>query len=161
MAFSKKGTRHIEVNNTKFVYKISKLKGESDWRDEENELNETFLKYARHYGLGMVKDVTINIAVQANSNPISKMFIKCHTLLVDGFMGPEQIIQIKPSLVSSLIQKGLMDGWNPEKKGDHRIEIIQQMTKEKTPVILQLPHMNEDICDYSNLERPTEITITD
>ena len=161
MAFPKKGSRHIEVDGISFIYKISKIKPKSDWRQEDNELDENFMKYAQYYGLGSVRDATINIAIQSMDDSISIMFIKCHTLLVDGFLGPEQIIQIKPNQVSQLIRKGLNDGWNPNKKGDYRLEVVQKCTNEKKPVILQLPGMNENISDYENLERLIEININD
>lgn len=157
MAFSKKGSRNIEIEGIRFLYKISKVKPKSDWRSEDNELDKTFMKYAKHYGLGDVKDATINIVIQSASNPSSSMFIKCHTLLVDGFMGQEQIIQIKPNQISQLIKKGLQNGWNPNKKGDYRLELVQKWTHEKKPVLLQLPNMNHDIKDYENLEQPIEI----
>jgi hypothetical protein len=159
MAFSSKGIRLIVVNGFRFNYKISKLKKKSKWRKEVNELDETFMKYASHYGLGMVKDATINISVQLTSDPVSNMFVKCHTVLVDGFLGPEQIIEITPKLISNLIKRGLEDGWSPEKKGDYRMELAQKMMNGRKPVILQLPNMNEHISDYENLERPIEIII--
>lgn len=161
MAFPKKGTRKIEVEGNQFFYKISKLKKKSDWRLQENELDEKFMKYASHYGLGMVKDATINIAVQLASNPISNMYIKFHTVIVDGFMGAEQIIEIKPNMISRLIQKGMNDGWDPERQGDFRMELAQKWADQKAPVILQLPNMNEDVGDCENLEEPIEIKINE
>lgn len=91
MAIAKKGTRNIEVNGIQFLYKVSKIKKKSDWRQQENELDKSFIKYAQHFGLGMVKDATVNIVVQLAHNPVSSIYVKCHTLVVDGFMGPEQI----------------------------------------------------------------------
>ncbi|WP_044208691.1 hypothetical protein [Flammeovirga sp. OC4] len=128
MAFPKKGSRNIEVDGIRFQYKISKLKPISDWRQEGNELNDNFKKYAQQYGLGSVRDATINVVIQSMDNSVSSMFIKCHTLLIDGFLGPEQVIQIKPNQVSQLIRKGLNDGWNPNKKGDYRLELAQKWT---------------------------------
>ena len=159
MAFPKKGTRKIEVEGYKFCYKVSKLKKKSDWRIPEKELDDKFSKYASYYGLGMVKDANINVAIQLISNPLSSMYIKCHTIIVDGFMGAEQIIQIKPNLISFLIQREINNGWNPETKGDLRIELAQKWIDKKTPVILQLPNMNNDIINYDNLERPIEIKL--
>jgi len=157
MAFSKKGSRNIEVNGIKFLYKISKIKPKSDWRIENNELEKTFMSYAKNYGLGNVRDSTLNIVVQSDENSFSSMFIKCHTLLVDGFLGPEQIIQITPKHISQLIIKALNNGWNPNQKGDYRLELVQKYTDKKKPVILQLPNMNQKLENYENLEYPTEI----
>jgi len=161
MAFPKKGTRKIEVENNLFIYKISKLKKKSDWRTQENELDDKFIQYANFYGLGSVKDATINIAIQLASNPISNMYIKCYTVIVDGFMGPEQIIEIKPNMISQLIKKGMNNGWNPEKEGDFRMELAQKWTNKKTPVILQLPNTNQIVKDYENVEKPIEIEINE
>lgn len=159
MAISKKGSRKINVNGVEYLYKVSKIKKKSEWRKQEDELNDTFTKYANHYGLGKVKDITINIVIQLESNPVSNFFVKINSILVDGFMGSEQITQITPKFVSQLISKGLNDGWKPSLKGDYRISILETKTKEKEPVILQIPNMNEGIENYQNLERPFEIKI--
>ena len=71
MAISKKGSRKITVADVNYLYKVSKLKKKSDWREQQNELDETFMKYASYYGLGKVKDATINVVVQAEERPLS------------------------------------------------------------------------------------------
>ncbi|MEM6800489.1 MAG: hypothetical protein AAF696_03740, partial [Bacteroidota bacterium] len=159
MAISKKGARKIHVNGVDYLYKVSKVKKKSVWREQNDELNDTFMKYASYFGLGEVRDITINIVVQLSDRPVSTYFIKIHTLLVSGFMGPEQITQIKPKFVRELIFKGLKDGWNPAKEGDARLTILESQTKEHQPLILQLPDMNEGVEDYQNLERPIEIKL--
>jgi len=159
MAISKKGARTINVNGVEYLYKVSKIKKKSEWREQEEELNDTFTKYANHFGLGKVKDITINIAIQLKENPSSSFFIKINTILVDGFLGAEQITQIKPKFISELISKGLNDGWKPSLKGDYRINILETKTKEKEPMILQIPNMNEEIENYQNLEKPIVIKI--
>ena len=115
------------------------------------------MKYASYYGLGNVQDATINVVIELAITPVSKLLVKIHFLIVDGFMGPEQIISIKPKLVTQLIKKGLIEGWNPGYKGDHQIELIQQKSEQEKPVILQLPNMNEEATTYENLEKPMEI----
>lgn len=159
MAISKKGTRNITVNGTAYVYKISKIKKKSDWREQQNELNETFMQYASHYGLGKVKDITINIVVQLKDNPVSNLFVKINTVLVAGFLGPEQISQITPRMVADLITKAINDGWEPSNKGDFRINLLETDTKDREPVILQIPNMNEGVENYQNLEKPVEIKL--
>lgn len=159
MAISKKGSRKINVNGVEYLYKVSKIKKKSDWREQGNELNDTFTKYANHYGLGKVKDITINIVIQLKNNPVSNFYIKINSILIDGFIGAEQITKITPKFVSELIQKGLIDGWNPSSKGDYRVNILENNTKEKEPMILQIPNMNEGIENYQNLEKPIEIKI--
>lgn len=159
MAISKKGSRKITVTDVNYLYKVSKLKKKSDWREQQNELDDTFMKYASYYGLGKVKDATINVVVQAEESPTSHLFIKFHTLQVAGFMGAEQILEIKPAMVAQLIQKALKEGWKAEQKGDYRITLAQKWQENKKPVILQLPQMNEDAGNYENLERPIEIDL--
>ena len=44
--------------------------------------------------MGKVKDVTINVVIQYKEEPASSMFIKCHIIVVDGFMGIEQITDL-------------------------------------------------------------------
>ncbi|MEM8886758.1 MAG: hypothetical protein AAGD28_02150 [Bacteroidota bacterium] len=161
MAISKKGSRKITVADIDYLFKVSKLKKKSDWREQQNELDETFMKYASYYGLGRVKDATINLVVQSTENPISHLFVKFHTLQVAGFMGSEQILEIKPAMVAKLIQKALNEGWKPNEKGDHRITLAQKWQENKSPVILQLPGMNEDADDYPNLDKPKEIDLGD
>lgn len=159
MAISKKGSRSINVNGVEYLYKVSKIKKKSEWREQDNELNDTFIKYASHYGLGKVKDITINVVIQLKDNPVSNFFIKVNSILVDGFMGAEQITQIKPKLIADLITRGLKNGWKPSLKGDYRINILETQTKDKEPIILQIPNMNEGIKNYQNLEKPIEIKI--
>ncbi|MEL6557347.1 MAG: hypothetical protein AAFQ94_04135 [Bacteroidota bacterium] len=157
MSLSNKGSRNIEVDGIQYIFKVSKVKRKSDWRTQSNELDETFMKYASYYGLGNVKDATINVVIELASTPVSKLFVKIHTLIVDGFMGPPQIISITPKLVAHLLRKGLKEGWKPDHKGDHQIELIQQKLDQKKPLILQLPNMNEEATSYENLEKPMEI----
>jgi len=156
MAFPKKGKRKIEIEGVQYLFKISKIKQKSNWRIQENELDNTFMKYASYYGLGKVKDATINIAVQLAFNPVSNLYVKCYTLIVDGFMGPEQIIEITPSMVLKLVNKSIKDGWKPNQKGDFRMEIAQKWTKSKKPTILQLPDMNAEIENYENKDKSIE-----
>lgn len=159
MAISKKESRKITVNGVEYLYKVSKIKKKSEWRKQENELNEIFMKQASYYGLGKVRDVTLNVIIQLKENPVSNFYIKIKTILVDGFMGAEQITQIKPKFISELVEKGLDDGWNPSIKGDYRIEMLETETKDKSPIVLQLPNMNEDIGEYANIEKPREIQL--
>lgn len=159
MAIPRKGTRKIVVENTSYVFKVSKPRKKSDWRVQKNELDKTFMNYARHYGLGNVKDVTFGIVIQLLDNPVSSIFIKYHSILVDGFLGSEQLTQIQPNFISYIITKAINDGWNPSKKGNFRLNIAEQNTNEKKHVILLLPNMNEGPENYENLDKPVEIVL--
>lgn len=157
MAFSKKGLRKIHIDNIAYCYKIGKLKAKSDWREETNELDQTFMHYAAYYGLGQVKDATITIILYPEAYPTSRLFITVHTLLVDGFLGPEQIIQISPSLIAVFIKNAHKKGWKSDKKSDFRIDFAQKLSTNAKPTLLLLPNMDLDKGTYSNLERPIEI----
>ena len=53
------------------------------------------------------------------------------------------------------------DGWQPNEKGDYRLNLIEKQTKDKEPMILQLPNiMNEGIEDYENIDRAIEVEIS-
>lgn len=159
MALSKKGIRKITIDGKTYQYKISKIKKVSEWKEEDGQLNETFMEYAKYYGLGSVADAVINIIIQSTGFQISRIIVKIHTLLIDGFMGPEQITQVTPRLISHLIKIALEDNWNPQEKPDYRMELAEQNTKDKQPVILQLPKFNEDVKDYQSLNPPVEINL--
>jgi hypothetical protein len=138
MAVSKKGARKIRIGQVDYLYKVSKIKGKSDWREQRNELDDTFMKYAACYGLGQVQDSTIDIVIQLYDNPISSMFIRIHTILVDGFLGPEQIIKIKPNFIAQLITTTLDGKWNPYEKGDYRLTIAEKQSKEEKPIEIKI-----------------------
>lgn len=159
MSISKKGTRKIIVDEIEYLYKVSKPKKKSDWREQENEVNETFIEYASYFGLGKVKDITINIVVQLYNKPVSSLFVKCHSILIDGFMGAEQIMQITPKLVSNLILEAINDDWDPFNKRDYRMNIVEQNSKNKEPIILKLPDMGKEVGNYQNLDKPYEIKL--
>lgn len=159
MAIPKKGSRKIIVDDIEYIYRVSKPKKKSDWREEENELNENFLNYAQHYGLGQVMDVNFGIVIQLSKKPVSNIFVKYHSIVIDGFLGIEQITQIKPNLIAHLIKTALLDGWNPSEKGDYRLTLAEQNTKDKEPIVLQLPDMNNSITDYTNIDRPVKIEL--
>ena len=159
MAISKKGSRSIVVDGTEYLYKVSKVKKKAGWREQSNELNDVFMKYASYYGLGKVKDITINIIIQLKEKPVSSCFIKIHSVLVDGFMGAEQITTIKPGFVAELINEAIKDGWIPSRKEDFRMSMAETNTKEREPVILQIPNMNEGIADYQNIDKPNKVDV--
>lgn len=161
MAIPKKGSKKITVNNIEYIYRVSKPKKKSDWRKEENELNENFLTYAEYYGLGQVMDVNYGIVIQLFEKPVSNIFIKYHSIVVDGFLGIEQITQVKPNLITHLIKTAILNGWKPSEKGDYKFNLAEQNTKNKEPIVLQLPNMNDPISNYKNISRPLKIDLND
>ena len=159
MALAKKGTRRISVGQTEYIYKVSRIKKTSELRSGEKELEETFLKFARYYGLGQVMDAVINIVVQLEDNPSSSLFVKCKTIIVDGFMGFEQVLSIKPSLVAGLITQAMEEGWNPERRGDYRMNVAQCFEKGASPQVLLLPEIEQSTGEYGNVVRICEVNL--
>ena len=161
MAFAKKGVRKIELNGVTYGYKIARIKSESDWRSEENTLDERFMQHAKYYGLGDVKDAAINIVIFLTSHHTSNLFIKIYTLIVDGFMGPEQVLKITPNHISQLICKGLENGWDPNKKKDYRLIFAHKTNNGKVSVLFQIPDIDPGVTHSMNLKHPIEIELND
>lgn len=159
MAISKKGTRVITVDDVEYLYKVSKVKKKSDWRKDENKLNDEFLKHAKKYGLGNLKDITINIVAQLKNSPTSNLYVKINTVLVDSFMGAEQVTQIKPQFVAKLIQDAIFDGWKPTDRKDYRLTISDTDIKTKQPIILNLSGEIDDAKKYKNVDYAKKIDL--
>ncbi len=160
MAFSKRGSRRITVDQQLYLYKVGRIKKKSDWRPAGNgELDDSFLNIARHYGLGDVADATLTIAIQAKVDAASSMFVKFYSILVDGFMGSEQVLTVTPAVVASLIRHGLEKGWKPSEKGDVRIEIIEKRDNDHKPVLLLFPNTPSQLDNYENLIPLVEVNI--
>jgi len=139
MAISKKGTRSIQIDAIHYLYKISKGNPKAPWRESEDELDENFMRYARYYGLGSVKDITINVVVQVAESPLSNLYVKIQTQLIDGFMGSEQSLQLQPKHIAEFIEKGLEAGWKPNRKGDVHL-IFNALSKGNQTTLHLLPN---------------------
>lgn len=139
MSISKKGLRKITVDNCEYVFKISKYKKCSAWKSELQELDDEFLKYAKFYGLGSIMDVVFNIVISINDeHQKSSLFIKYYSIVIDGFLGPDQISEIKPKLISKLIRKAVQEGWNPCEKSDFRYDLVEKFRKDKANEVFQI-----------------------
>ena len=152
MSISKTGSRKIAVNGVDYRWRVSRYRMVSDWKIEQDILSEDYLKVARQYGLGSVADIIFNIPIELFNDPKSKIILKYFGLCVDGFLGPEQITQVKPQLIAQVIEKSLLNGWNPHCKGDHTIKLYENSGEKHRPAVLVLPDiMNEGITNYDNL----------
>lgn len=158
MSIAKKGSRKIIVNTIAYRWRVPKYKRISDWKIEREVLSEKYMEVAQAYGLGSVADIVFNIPIELYENPKSKIILKYFGLCVDGFMGPEQLAQIKPKLINEIIREALIKGWNPNKKGDIKIELYENTGKRHRPAILVLPdHMNNEVIGYDNLIKAIQI----
>ncbi|WLQ16402.1 hypothetical protein O5O45_10775 [Hahella aquimaris] len=124
MAMPKKGSREISVDGIDYRWRVSRYRIISDWRKETEVLDERYLKAAERYGLGQVADVVFKITVELRNNPASVISVNYFGLVVDGFLGIDQLVSIKPKLVSEIIRASIQAGWNPESQGNHTVEII-------------------------------------
>ncbi len=158
MSIQKKGSRKITVNNSDYRWRVSRFRRISDYRVENEVLSEEYIKVAEKYGLGSVADIVFNIPIELYDVPKSKIIVKYFGLCVDGFLGPEQFAQIKPKLISQIIEDAILQGWNPNQKGNFTIEIYENTGKKHRPAILVLPNFgNQDLKNYDNLVKAIQI----
>lgn len=157
MSLSKKGTRKIIVNGVYYRWRVSQYQIVSNWRVDAEVIDGKYLEIAQRFGLGDIADVVFNIVIELYDDPKSKMIVKYFGLVVDGFLGPEQFVQIKPKLVSELIGHGTNNGWVPNLKGDYKLEIFENSGKKHRPAVVVLPNLNDEVVDYENFVKPIKI----
>jgi hypothetical protein len=135
MSIPKTGSRKIRVNGEEFRWRITRFQKTSDWRSGEGVMSEDYMRHARYYGLGDIKDIVFRIPVELYEKPVSKVLINYRGLLVDGFHGPEQLVTVKPKLIAWVINKCLENGWDPHKKPDLHVMILEN-EKQAEPGVL-------------------------
>ena len=127
-------------------------------------LDEVYYKIAAQYGLGQVADVVFNIPIELYHEPKSKILAKYFGIIIDGFLGIEQVAQIKPGLVTNIIRESLRNGWNPSAKGDYMVEIFEReaiggSAEKLRPAVNVMPGINEaSMLEYDNLIRLIEVS---
>lgn len=151
MAIAKKGSRKITVQGHIFRWRVNGYSIKSEWRSESKVLSEEYTEIAAKYGLGEIADITFHIPVELYESPASKIIIKCFGFCVDGFLGIEQLLEIKPKTIAAVIEHFLNEGWDPRNKGDRYIELYEQ-SNTNNPSILVIPgFMNDNVKDYPNI----------
>jgi hypothetical protein len=150
MAIVKKGSRKIAVEGIEYRWRVSKYRNVSNWRHDSNVIDGVYQAAAKQYGLGDIANVVFNIPVELYENPVSKIMIKYYGIVVDGFLGIEQLGSIKPTLISQIIKESLLSGWLPNSKGDYSIEVVENTGESHRPAILLLPGFGPDIKNYDN-----------
>lgn len=150
MAITKKGSRKIHVRGCDYRWRVNKFRKVSDWRKESGILQEAYAAAAAKYGLGAVADITFNVPIERYENPVSKIMVKCFGFCVDGFLGIETLMGIKPRTIAAIIEHFLDEGWAPSVKGDRYTELYEQ-SGDQTPALLVIPsYMNDDMKDYAH-----------
>ena len=157
MTIPKKGSRKISVDGVDYRWIVSKYKIISDWRKETELLDEQYLQAASKFGLGDVADVVFGIAIELAENPVSIISAKYFGLVVDGFLGIEQLVSIKPKLISEIIQYSIKAGWNPNVRGNHVLEIVENTKEKHRPALLLLPGFGNNIKNYDNHVKMVQI----
>ena len=157
MGIPKKGARKLIVKDIEYRWRVSRYRLVSDWRIDTEIVDKKYLGVAKQFGLGDVADVIFTIAIERYNEPQSKLIVKYYGLIIDGFLGPEQLVQIKPSLVKTLILESLSHGWHPGQKGDFTLDLFENTGSKLRPAILVLPGINDSIRDYENLIKPIKL----
>ncbi len=160
MGILKVGSRKITVDGVDYRWRVPRYKKLSDWKNGSNVLSEEYMKVAEYYGLGKVADIVLNIPIELYSNPKSKIELKYFGLCIDGFLGREQLIQIKPQLIVKVIDKALSDGWNPNLKGNYKLKLYENSSEKYKPAILLFPdETNDTIKNYVNVVTLVEVSL--
>jgi hypothetical protein len=159
MTMPRKGSRRIVVAGTAYRWHVSRWRKISGWSPASLELlDPRWLEQARRFGLGDVADVTFNIAVELHDEPVSRIRARYYAMIVDGFLGFEQLTQIKPQLIRTILERALAAGWIPDKRGDFSLEIVENTGREWRPALMVLPGLNDDIEGYENRMIPIRVS---
>src|SRR5688572_24142493 len=143
---ARKSSRKLVVADVAYRYKVSRWRRISDWKPASAGLvDERWLARARTLGLGDVADVEFTIAIERQDEPVSKTIVTYHAHVIDGFLGPEQLTRIQPSLVAKLITESLSAGWRPKERGDVRLHLVENGQLPERPALLVLPGLVPDV----------------
>jgi len=145
MAMARKGSRKITVAGIDYRWRVNRPRRISDWRMERERLDEKFCAIAEQYGLREVADVVFHIPIELYSEPTSKILVKYFGLVVDGFLGIEQVTKVKPSLIAEIIREALQNGWQPEEKEDVIVEIFDNSAQQHCPAVMVMLGKNESV----------------
>lgn len=157
MGMAKKGSRRITVNEMTYRWRVSRWRRLSGWKPADLELlDPRWLEQARRLGLGDVADVVFNIAIELYEEPAARILVKYYAKVVDGFLGIEQLTQVKPQLVREIIERALASRWDPRGRTNHDVELVENSGDPRRPVLLLLPGW-DDAGGYENRMVPLEI----
>jgi len=151
MAITKKGSKKIIVRGIVFRWRVNAYRIKSVWKSGKETLSNEYLAAATPFRLGDVQDIVFNVPVELYDQPVSKIMITGFSHCIDGFMGPEQIMEIKPKTIANIIERMLDDGWDPSKKGDRNAELHDHNDDKHNPIVLIIPGViNTDLAGCTN-----------
>lgn len=158
MTIPSKGARAIVVGGVRYRFRVSRWRKVSGWSPASvGLLDPRWLEHARRLGLGDVADVAFTIAIERAEAPASTLVARYHAKIVDGFLGPEQLTAVTPSLVRQILERALDDGWRPGAKGDRRVALVENSGDLLRPVLMVLPGITSDLDGYEKKLVPLRI----
>ncbi len=142
----------VYVEKKKYKCYLISQKNLSDWYFDSGLLDKTWLKKARQYGLGAVRDVYLTIGIECENTP--RFQVVLYTKLLDGFFGPDPLKEIDETEVARWVEAARKNGW-PNKEG-LVIKIKETFQGDQKPMMLVLPNMNDDV-EYDQVDEATMI----
>lgn len=140
MSIAKKGSRKLVVGDETYRWKVGRRRRVSDWKAADlGLLDAGWEAHARRFGLGDTADVVFNVVVEAFEQPASRLVVRVHSRVVDGFLGVEQLTRVGPRTVAGLIARAREAGWNPAERGDMRLDVFEDPEAPHQPAVLVLP----------------------
>lgn len=158
MTIPSKGARAIVVGDVRYRFRVSRWRRLSAWSPASVGLvDPRWLAYARRFGLGDVADVAFTIAIERAQAPASTLVARYHAKIIDGFLGPEQLTAVTPSLVRQILERAIEDGWRPGARGDQRVDLVENSGDPRRPVLMVLPGIASDLDGYEKKLVPLRI----
>jgi hypothetical protein len=158
VTLARKGSRSIVVSGVAYRFAVSRWRRVSDWSPASAGIvDERWLAEARRFGLGDVANVTFTIAVERAERPASKLLVRYHSRIVDGFLGPEQLTSVTPAFIETLVTHALACGWNPAERGEFRLDVVDNSGRPARPALLVLPGVTRDDPSYERRVVPLRI----
>ncbi len=148
MAIPKKGSRKIICREQAYRWLASRDRLVSDWQLDPGKVDPEWLAFAQRYRLGSVAETRITVAIEANENPKGRLILHVYGTSIDGFLGMEHNIQIKPAMIKSVIEQALDAGWNASKNSEFRLALHQEQVEPFRPVLLVFGDAASSIAHY-------------
>lgn len=153
-------SRKIHVNGQDFRWRIQGKEYCNDYYIDKNAVDSKFLEIAQRYGLGSVRNIILHVTIKLYNKAVSTIHVQYHGISIDGFMGPEDSLQITPKIIANIIQESIHYGWHPKQKKDFTFEFFEQRASKTKPAVLVIPNFNNDIVDdYDNIIDATKLDV--
>ena len=148
MSIPKKGSRKIICSNQCFRWRVSRDRILSDWKLDATKVDPVWLERAQKHRLGRVADIRITVAIEAFENPAGRILLHVLGTLIDGFLGYEHDVQVKPKMIGAVIEQALDEGWNPSSPQEFKIVMGHEPCEPFRPVMLLFGDGPHPAADY-------------